>query len=531
MLERVVGRMFSSDLRRFRRPQRHHTATVNTRGSKKCGKTADSSSGEVEIDNSKYVLTKIATLYAERLMNDICLVVGGIEYPAHRLILCASSEVFQVMLMNPQWSESHESRVVLQETPPCAAIFGEFIHYFYTGQIKINHAIITPLLALADKYNVKDLTSLCIKYMCDHIALAASNNQLITWYQDTLSLGHNMVAQACQNFFKWNFEAVAKTSDFGNCSPEIITKLLQWNDLVVTNEITLYNFVVRWLEIQRQNLIENAMAEDKLENYMEQLVHQVMSHVRFPMMTPRQLAELLLSPLTTKYKEFFIEKMAIGMSFHSNQRDRVLEIAENESGRLQFTPRLYTSDTYSSTLAVDNFSSMPYYHTRTLVFSSLAGLADYMGEGTCDWVIDLNPKGVWFPKFQLIVWQGTIEVPENVLSTVRLSITCKDIADDYFKVKIGLLVMGIQDGTEVVLKVIERNHYFSVEERVLNFDNVIPFSELNTNLMNNDVPKKIKTKYLVGPDRDTLKVHIIIAPLADVSSIQPQIDTLITPSR
>lgn len=29
-------------------------------------------------------------------MNDICLVVDGIEYPAHRLILCASSDVFQV---------------------------------------------------------------------------------------------------------------------------------------------------------------------------------------------------------------------------------------------------------------------------------------------------------------------------------------------------------------------------------------------------------------------------------------------------
>mgnify|MGYP006989421241 CR=1 FL=1 len=50
---------------------------------------------------------------------------------------------------------------------------------------------------------------------------------------------------------------------------------------------------------------------------MEQLVIEVMSNIRFPMMSPRQLAELLLNPLTTKYKEFFVEKMAIGMSFHS----------------------------------------------------------------------------------------------------------------------------------------------------------------------------------------------------------------------
>lgn len=49
-----------------------------------------------QIDNSQQVLVKIARLYADRLMNDICLVVGGKEYPAHRLILCASSDVFEV---------------------------------------------------------------------------------------------------------------------------------------------------------------------------------------------------------------------------------------------------------------------------------------------------------------------------------------------------------------------------------------------------------------------------------------------------
>ncbi len=40
------------------------------------------------------VLKKIATLYEEELMNDISLVVDGVEYPAYRLIFCTSREVF-----------------------------------------------------------------------------------------------------------------------------------------------------------------------------------------------------------------------------------------------------------------------------------------------------------------------------------------------------------------------------------------------------------------------------------------------------
>ena len=54
--------------------------------------------------------------FVHRLMSDVTLVVGDSEYPSHRLILCASSDVFQVMLMNQSWTESTEKRIVLGET-------------------------------------------------------------------------------------------------------------------------------------------------------------------------------------------------------------------------------------------------------------------------------------------------------------------------------------------------------------------------------------------------------------------------------
>lgn len=525
MLERVVGRMFRSAMRSPQQPSTLVTTSEETQTEKET-----ETAGDVEIDNSQHVLVKIATLYAERLMNDICLVVDGVEYPSHRLILCASSEVFQVMLMNPQWSESHKNRVVLQETPACASIFGEFIKYFYTGQIRINHTIITPVLALADKYNVKDLTNLCIDYMCNHIALAAHQNQLITWLQYTLSLGHHKVALTCQNFLKWNFEMVASTPDFYNCNHEILAKLLQMNDLVVTNEMTLYTFVVRWLEAQRNILTAECDNVESVESYMTALVQDIMSHIRFPMMSPRQLAELLLSPLTTKYKEFFIERMAIGMSFHSDQKERLTEVCAEENGRLLFTPRMYTSDIHSSTLCIDHFCQFPSYHTRTLVFSSYTSLAEHCGDKTCEWVIDMFPKGVWFQRFSLIVWQGTVDVPEKILKTIRISITAKDVTEEYLKVKVGVLMVAITDGIEHVSAVIVKNHHFNCLEQVLNLDDIIPFDDLNVNLLEGEAYKP-PSNYLVGPTRDTLKVHIIIVPLSAESSVDPEVNSLIIPSR
>lgn len=476
--------------------------------SKPAASQKSSASEDMEIDNSGSVLQKISSLYSDRQMNDICLVVSGIEYPAHRLILCASSEVFQVMLMNPEWSESQESRVVLQETPSCAAIFGEFIQYFYTGRIRINHISVVPILSLADKYNVKDLVTLCVEYMCKHIAHAAANNQLVSWLQYTLTCGHYNVAQACQNFVKWNLEMVAETSDFGNFEPDVFANLLKQNDLVVHDEMVLYNCVVKWLELQNERL----SAEDDRE-HMEQLVMEVMAHIRFPMMSPRQLAELLLSPLTKMYKEFFVERMAIGMSFHSGHVEHLTEVLQQVGGQELFTPRLYTADTWSTLLSVENFPSLPPYHARTLVFSSHSSLAEHAGEHTCEWVVDLYPKGVWFKKFYLIVWQGTVEVPESVLRTVRLSVMCKDpLPPRDMRVEVGILIRGIQDGVEHVMTVMRRCHHFSQDDKILNFDNLLEFDELNHVVGNTSV-----SPYLVGKHRDVLKVHIVIAPLSNLS--------------
>lgn len=43
---------------------------------------------------------------------------------------------------------------------------------------------------------------LCVEYMCEHIAHAAANNQLISWLQYTLTCGHYQVAQVWQFDFQ-----------------------------------------------------------------------------------------------------------------------------------------------------------------------------------------------------------------------------------------------------------------------------------------------------------------------------------------
>ena len=96
--------------------------------------------------------------------------------------------------------------------------------------------------------------------------------------------------------------------------------ILKDDDIVVDDEYTLYLYLDFWIDCQKSKFSAD---DPEFEEKMFQIVQQSIELIRFPMMAPRQLADMLLSPLTQKYKEFLMEKMAIGMAFHSGTYSRL----------------------------------------------------------------------------------------------------------------------------------------------------------------------------------------------------------------
>lgn len=92
-------------------------------------------------------------------------------------------------------------------------------------------------------------------------------------------------------------------------------------------------------------------------------------------------------------------------------------------------------------------------------------------------IISIIFQGVWFRKFYLIVWQGTVEVPEAVLRTVRLAVTAKDV--EYARVRVAVLVFAVQEGIEYIVNVVSTNYIFSTDDNLLNLDDILPFDNLN----------------------------------------------------
>lgn len=229
-----------------------------------------------------------------------------------------------------------------------------------------------PLLSLADKYNIKDLISLCRDFMSKSIAAAGSKGFLISWLQYTLSSSyHQQLTNELKNFLRLNIEIVGYSPDFTEIDPNNLVVLLQQNDLVIRNEYKLFDIVERWLLIKRDQIEhEESLSDEEKGSHMKSLIEGVCSHIRFPMMTVRELAEIPLKAITAFSKEFFCDRMALGMSFHANQPLRY-DGDPNELN-LQCTPRLYTSDIFCLEMTVKEFHNVENYKNYGACFFSLS---------------------------------------------------------------------------------------------------------------------------------------------------------------
>ncbi|KAH8235673.1 hypothetical protein KR032_005075 [Drosophila birchii] len=478
------------------------TTSLNEDQDAKRRKCLESDEGASTMIDENSVRNKIANLYAEQLMSDIVLLVDGKEYPAHRVILCASSDVFQVMLMNPEWNECSKHVIELHEEPCCSAVFPQFIKYLYVGQIEATLQTVMPMLALSDKYNVRDLIDLCVDYMNKHVAKAATSGYLVSWLQYTLSFTptHNDLTETLKRFLKWNLEMVAESRDFVDMDPAILQLLLQQNDIVVKSEYKLFVVLQTWLLHRREQMEANSAGG--ASSFME-LIEQTVSHIRFGMMTTKQLSYLMKGPLIEYHKEFLVERIAIGMSYQSGQEDRVREVRATESGELQFTPRLYWNDTWSVDIDVHDFDKIDNYKNYVTCFFSQRHIAETEDDPSMTWDIEFFPRGVEYNKAKMVCGGY---VPGCSLDTVRLRVTCKhqNIGEERFK--IAVLIVGVQNEITHIRTVVERTEYFSDASRVINLDNLLPYKELEQSSTS-------LSPHLTGSKRNTLTLHVVITPM------------------
>ncbi|EJD75862.1 hypothetical protein LOAG_17074 [Loa loa] len=245
-------------------------------------------------------------------LSDVALLVGDEIYPAHRIILTKSSEVFDQML-SKKWN-GDKKELELVEDPPCQRVFAAFLRFLYCNHVFLHPENALSILILADKYNVSNLKKICIDYAVSSILPELSTKELFhVWFSYATKAFHQPLISACIKALAWHFEEMIVSEEWEkewlSLDRDQLIELLRSNDLVLSNEFRLWEAVQRWLVTSSH--------PERRGNTASPLMASIIPFIKFPFMTADELTIVERSPLVDLYPKLFHPQISLAYKFQA----------------------------------------------------------------------------------------------------------------------------------------------------------------------------------------------------------------------
>ncbi|VDL93600.1 unnamed protein product [Schistocephalus solidus] len=171
---------------------------------------------------------------------DIVVKVGGREFPAHRVVLAASSDYFDAMFSSGM-AESAQLEVELKSVSP--DVMEALLDFMYTGQVRVSMDNVQDLLPAASLVQMEGVKTVCSAFLFGEVD--ASNVLGIRRFAELHSCTE--LETFTKNYAAHNFESVIEHEEFLFLTAEELSELLSREDLHVGSEETAYRAVIRWV--------------------------------------------------------------------------------------------------------------------------------------------------------------------------------------------------------------------------------------------------------------------------------------------
>jgi len=155
------------------------------------------------------------TLFLSPEYADVHLVVEGVKFPAHKIILAARSDYFRALLFGGM-RESSQAEIVLNGATTAA--FKVLLKYVYTGRLvlaELKEDVILDVLGLCHQWGFEDLEGSICQYL--HSALHVGNVCAIL--DTALTFGLTSLVNTCCVFGDANTGTLLEHPSFLNLSP------------------------------------------------------------------------------------------------------------------------------------------------------------------------------------------------------------------------------------------------------------------------------------------------------------------------
>jgi len=222
--------------------------------------------------DEKSILQHLQTIFNDPHLCDITFVIGNEKLPASRSHLATQSHVFRSMLYG-QMREGSSSEIIISDPHVLPSAFVSLVKYLYSGVIDLGPRNVLHILYVSKLYDIMSLVNKCREIVKGKI----SESDVLCVWDSALALGEEEIEKKCEDLFSVNTAEIIKETPVKGLSKEVMLKVVSCDNLNI-EEIDLFNFVNAW----RLQLPEEGMMEH---------INQIVTHIRFPLITPRHLTE------------------------------------------------------------------------------------------------------------------------------------------------------------------------------------------------------------------------------------------------
>lgn len=210
-----------------------------------------------EVNHVKQLSADIGNLFNNTDYCDIKLMVEGIEFRAHKIVLAARSEYFRALLFSGMKETNCES-IEIGDAKPDA--FRLLLRYIYTGKISLRNEkeeSVIDLLSLVHQYGLIELQH----SISDYLESILDMKNVCSIYDIASLYQLKSLKETCARYIDKHSAVLIKQNTLLSLSCESLASIIS-RDSFSSSEIEIFNIVKEWhvlnnsLQEPRQNLID-----------------------------------------------------------------------------------------------------------------------------------------------------------------------------------------------------------------------------------------------------------------------------------
>jgi len=191
-----------------------------------------------------FIINGFKDLFASNTYSDITLLLGNERIPAHKIVLCAWSDTFRVMLENEKWKESQQKDLPISIDEKDIPLFKKMLSYMYQGTVVVSYDEIVPLLGVANYYGVLSLKDAC----GDILAKNIDDDNVFYLLEIVQQYSCAKLNVECASFLAEHFGDMLEKDKLNNLDVETWIEMLKSDEVQVPSEEHLFNALMRYAD-------------------------------------------------------------------------------------------------------------------------------------------------------------------------------------------------------------------------------------------------------------------------------------------